>query len=407
MRGENRPARDDVLVLGTGFFVTALAWPALLGRLPFALYLKNQLHLPPERVALFWFVGTLAWYAKPVIGLLCDAYPLFGTRRHGYLVAGTVAAGLLWLGFGAAPPTYGALIALMVALIAALAFVSTALGGLLVESGQRRGATGRLSSLRQALVGIATLVAGPLGGWLAGRPLGATAVVGAAVMLAFLPVLARFHREPRDARPDAAIWARAGRQLRAVVSSRAILATAGLLFFVNVAPSLQTPLIYYQQDVLRFTPQVMGNLFVPGAAGALIGAAAYAVLCRLVPLRTSLYAGIVLNVGATLLYLGYRSPASAVAINATAGVLGTLAALPLYDLGARAVPKGSESLGFALLASVQTVAMYGADLLGSYLYGTLHLSWSRLVWANAGWVALALLYLPLLPRAVVAAREGR
>jgi hypothetical protein len=409
MRGEIRPVRAEVAVIAAGTFAITLGAPSLIGRVPFNLFFKQQLHLPPQDVAAFWSVATLAWYGKPIVGLVCDAYPLFGARRRGYLVAGAALAGLLWLGFAVLAPTYLAFMALMTGLILALAFLSTTLGGMLVETGQRHGATGRLSSLRQGLVGAAALLAGPAGGWLAGRPLGFTAVAGASIVLAFLPVVAFLHREPpRAALPDAAVWTAAARQLRAVARSRVLWGAAGLLFVVNVAPSLVTPLFYYQQDVLKMSPQVIGNLQVPAAAGALLGAAAYAALCRILPLRRSLVLGILLNVTATLLYLGYRSAATAIPINAAAGVLGTLAVLPLYDLAARAAPKGSESLGFAILMSVQTLAAYGlSDVLGSYLYGKVHLSWRQLVLVNAGWSAAVLFYLPLLPRALVAAREGR
>jgi len=401
--------RGELAVIAVGIFVTSLGAPSILGRFPFGLYFKNQLHLPPQQVAAFWTVAILAWYVKPVIGLVCDSYPLFGTRRRGYLLTATAAASLLWLAFAFVRPAYASLMVVVTSLVVAMAFLSTVLGGMLVELGQRHGATGRLSSLRQALVGIAALVSGPLGGWLAGRPLAVTAVAGAAIVAAFLPVVALLQREPRgSARADAAIWAAARRQLAAVGRSRAVWAAAGLLFLVNVAPSLQTALLYYQQDVLGFSPQLMGTLQIPGAAGALVGAAAYALLCRFVPLGRSLAIGILFNVAATLLYLGYRGPASAAIINGVAGVIGTLGALPLYDLAARAAPKGSESLGFAVLMSVQTVAASGlSDPFGSLLYGGLHLTWSELVLANAGWTAAVLLYLPLVPRASVAAREGR
>ena len=50
------------------------------------------------------------------------------------------------------------------------------------------------------------------------------------------------------------------------------------------------------------------------------GAAAYAVLCRRVSLRTSLVAGILLTTGSTLFYLGYDSRLAALIV----------ASIPLY-----------------------------------------------------------------------------
>jgi Na+/melibiose symporter-like transporter len=411
VRGETRAeaptVRAQVAVIAAGVFATALGWPALIGRFPLGLFLKNELHMAPQDVAAFWSVATLAWYVKPLWGLVCDAHPLFGFRRFGYLLVATVGAGLAWLALAVVPRAYAPLLVVTCLLVLAEAFVSTVVGGMLVETGQRHGATGRLSSLRQALVGVAALAAGPLGGWLAERALGWTAAAGAALFFATLPAVLLLRGEPRGMRPDGAIWARAGRQLGAIARSRAMWAAGGLLFLANLAPSLQTPLLYYQQDVLSWSPQRMGVLQSAGAAGALAGAAAYSALCRRLPLGRLLPLGIALNVVATLSFLGYRSLATAAVIHVAAGVLGTLAVLPLYDLGARAAPKGSESLGFALLMSAQTLAMYGAsDVIGSYLYGHLHFSWQKLVLVNAAWTAAVALYLPLIPRGLVAAREG-
>src|SRR4051812_32297832 len=144
--------RAAIAVIATGLFATGLGWPGLIGQLPFSLLLKNQLQLPPQHLATFWAVATAPWYVKPLVGLVCDAYPLLGTRRRGYLLAGASVSGLLWLGFAVVPHAYGPLLATMTALNATMVFVSAALGGLLVEVGQRHGATGRLSALRSGLV---------------------------------------------------------------------------------------------------------------------------------------------------------------------------------------------------------------------------------------------------------------
>ena len=74
--------RAAVGVIAAGVFVTGLGWPGLIARLPLGLFLKNQLGLPAQQVALFWAAATSAWYLKPLIGLCCDAYPLFGFRNR-------------------------------------------------------------------------------------------------------------------------------------------------------------------------------------------------------------------------------------------------------------------------------------------------------------------------------------
>lgn len=399
--------RARMAVVATGLLVTSLGWPGILGRLPFALLLKNELHLPAHRVAAFWAISTFAWYVKPLVGLLCDAYPLLGTRRRGYLLTGALASTATWLAFALVPREYGALLAVMVALNLALVVVSVATGGLLVETGQRHGATGRLSGLREGIVAASSLVAGPLGGWLATRAFGWTVGLGAALAFALIPVVLLFGREERGARVDTGVLSAARARLGVIVRSRAMWATSALVFLVYLAPGFQTPLLYHQQDVLRFDPRLIGLLQAVGGGSSLLGAAVYVALCRRVPLRILLPVGIALNAGATLLFLGYESSTSAFVINAVGGALGMLGVLPLYDLAARAAPRGSESFGYALVMSVQNIAIYAvSDVLGSYLYGALHWPLQKLVWVNALSTLAVLAFLPLLPRALTAAREG-
>ena len=395
------------LVIATGIFVTGLGWPGLIGRLPFGLLLKNQLHLGPEKVAAFWAVGTIAWYVKPLFGLLCDAWPVFGTRRRGYLLLGSAVAVVAWVAFALVPRTFGSLMAVMTALNLALVVVSASVGGMLVEEGQRRGATGRWSAMRTALDGVMSLVAGPLAGVLAMCAFSVTAGAGAATVALMLPVTLLFHREPRRAAANRAVWSQAANDLRAIVRSRPMWTTSLLLFLVYVSPGLQTPLLYHQQDVLKFDADFMGWLQTVGGAGALLGAAAYAWLCRRLPLRFTLIGGIALNAGAALLYLGYRSATAALIIEALVGILGALGQLPLYDLAARATPRGSESFGYALMMSVRNISLFAvSDPLGSMLYGRYHLGFDKLVLVNAGSTLAVLLFVPFLPVLLLNTREG-
>jgi hypothetical protein len=405
--GATSSLRARIAVIAVGLFVTGLGWPGLIGRLPIRLLLKNELQLPAHRVAAFWAIGTFAWYVKPVVGLVCDAVPLFGTRRRGYLIFGGLASTATWLAFGAVPRSYAWLLAVMVALNFALVVISTAVGGMLVETGQRYGATGRLSAMREALTGIMQLVAGPLGGWLATHAFGWTVGAGTAIVFAFVPTALWGAREPGGARADGAVWVKARLQLAAIVRSRAMWAAAGLTFLFYVSPGFQTSLLYYQQDVLKFDAQFIGWLDLVAGASALGGAVVYSLTCRRLSLRASLVLGIAANAGSTLLYLVYASRTSAVLVNAVGGALAMLGWLPILDLAARATPKGSESFGYSLILSVQNIALFAiSDYAGAYLYGNLHWKFGSLVWVNALSTAAVLLFVPLLPRALVAAREG-
>jgi hypothetical protein len=398
--------RALIAVIAAGIFVTGFGLPKTVGYLPFSLLLKNQLHMSALQVSEFWAVSLLVWYVKPLVGFVCDAYPLFGTRRRGYLLVGTILAGLFWLTFTLVPRRYLPFMLVMTLLNIAMVAVSTVIGGLQVEVSQRYGASGRLASLRTGLEGVMNLVGGPIGGWLAICTFSWTALAGAGVTFAFVPVVLWLYREPRGARSDAAVWALARNNIKTLLRSRAMWGATGLLFLVYLAPGFQTPMLYYQQDVLKLDPRYIGFLQLLGGAGGIIGAAAYGYLCRRLTLKASLIAGIVLNAASTLLYLRYDSARAAALIDGSAALLGTLATLPLYDLAARATPAGVESFGFALMMSIRNIAIFAiSDPLGSKLYDDYHVGFKQLVWLNAGSSAAVLLFVPLLPAALLAARE--
>jgi predicted MFS family arabinose efflux permease len=398
--------RALIAVIAVGIFVTGFGWPGIIGNLPINLMLKNQLHLPAFDVAWFWSFATFAWYIKPLIGFACDAYPLFGTRHRGYLLAGSVLAGLFWLMLAVVPRRYWPLLAVMTALNLSMAVVSTVVGGLQVEVSQRQNATGRLASLRTGLEGVMSLLGGPVGGWLAVCAFSWTAISGASVLLSFVPVVAWRYREPSGAAVNRQVWTSARAHLATILRSRPMWGATGLLFLVYLAPGFGTPMLYYQQDVLKFDPRLMGYLQFLGGAGGIVGAAAYGYICRRLPLKTTLIAGIAIGAAVTLLYLRYDSASHAVMIDTAAGLVGSLAALPIYDLAARATPAGVEGFGFGLMMSIRNVAIFAvSNPLGSYLYDHYHMSLKQLVWLNAGSSAAVLLFVPLLPAALLAARE--
>jgi hypothetical protein len=403
--------RRMFFLISAGLFITSLGQPGVIGQLPFRFLFKNQFHLNAAEQANFFAVATFAWYLKPIAGLLCDSFPLFGSRRRSYLILASVLAGLTWSLFAIAPRSYATFFWLMVSLNAAMVVASTSIGGLLVEAGQEGHATGRLASLRYAIDGVIYVVAGPLGGWLAARAFGWTAGLGAMLLFLLVPVTIVLVKEPRLARRNLAVWAAAAAQFRLILRSKTMWTAAALLLFVYMAPGLGIAMNYYQEDVLRFNTTFIGRLQALSGMGSIVATGLYAYFCRRLLLKHLLWGGILLNAISSLPYLWYRSPQSAMIIDTTSGFLATLGLLPLFDLAARATPKGSESFGYSLLLSVFNIAVFAISYpVGSWLYELPGVGWhhkiDRLIWLNAGTSLLALVLVPLLPRILLTQRDG-
>src|SRR5215475_11937233 len=159
--------RQYYVMVGLGAFVTTIAQPAVIGRLPFQLLLKNQLHFNAQTLAAFLVVASFAWNVKPLAGILSDAFPLFGTRRRHYMLLGAGMAALCWFLMGAVPRTNMPLLLTAFLANAFMVIASTVMGGLMVEAGRKYGISGRVTSIRQALQSAVSLGNGLLGGYLA------------------------------------------------------------------------------------------------------------------------------------------------------------------------------------------------------------------------------------------------
>ena len=306
---------------------------------------------------------------------------------------------------GVVPRTYWPLLLFGVILNIGAMAASTVTGGLLVDAGQRYVATGRLSSWRMAAMNIASLAAGPLGGVLASMAFGWTALISGVLFLSLAPITMMLLSEPRANQTQGSLRA-AGRQLVGLFRSPTLLAAAAMLFFVQLAPGFTTPLLFWREDKLHFSTAFMGTLDMVNYGFGLLASIIYVVACRRMTLKPLLFWAVILWAVTSFLYLGYYSHKSAMAIEAAAGLTFALAQLPLFDLAARATPKGSEALAYSLMMAVWNISQSISDVVGSWLFARCHIPFMHLIWINGATTLLAVIVIPFLPQRLVSQREG-
>jgi predicted MFS family arabinose efflux permease len=392
-------------MVGLGAFVTTIAQPAVIGRLPLQLLLKNQLHFHAQTLATFMAVIAFAWNVKPIAGIMSDAFPLFGTRRRHYMLLSAGMAAVCWFLMGVVPRSYIPLLLTAFGANAFMVIASTVMGGLMVEAGQKYGISGRVTSIRQALQSTVSLGNGILGGYLAATAFGWTVGIATALLLILAVVTFFALTERPGAVRDRDVLANARHELVTLFRSRTLWASGSFLALVYISPGFTTPLLFMQTDTLNFSTPYIGLMeSIEGAAG-LLGALIYGVVCRRFNLRQLLTAAIVLNVTVTLLYLRYGHD-TAPFIHATVGFAVICSELALMDLAVRSTPPGCESLGFALMMSARNLALGGSDMIGSWLIDSRGWVFHELVWLNAGTTALILFFIPFLPRAVMSRKDG-
>ncbi len=389
-----------------GVFVTTFATDQRLAKIPLRSYLKNHLHLDAKVMAAFFAIVGVAWYLKPVAGIVADSFPLFGTRRRHYLLLASFGGAIAWAAMALLPTSYNML--LYAVLIANVFTVlgSTVIGGILVDLGKEHRATGRLSAYRLGVMNLTVLLGFIVGGRIASMSFNVTALLcaGCLAIMGFC-VIPLLPEKPEPKRRFA--LGNAWTQSQTILTSGSMWGIVTLTFLFYVAPGFQSLLYYYQQNKLHMSDAVIGNVSAVNAAMAILGGLSYALVCRKWSLRTLLYVGIFINAAASLFYIFYTSTTAAYYIEAANGFVSTLGLIPLYDVAARATPKGSEALGYSLIMAIGNFGIAVSDIAGTWIASQFHVDFIHMVIINFATTAVVLFLIPFLPSVLFAVREGQ
>lgn len=395
---EQREFRQRSLVLATGWLATNLGLQ--MATLPLKFVLKDEVMLSAAALAAFFAIGNFSNYVKPLAGVMTDSIPLCGTRRRHYLLFSLLSTGIFWILLSLVPRSYGWMLPVYSLMYIGVVFTSSTLGGVMVELGAQFRAAGRLTSQRIATFKIAELLGGPLGGYLATFPFVVPACIGAAMHLGLIPILMRYLPSERPVKLEHSVWPEVARQGRTLIRSHTLLGAAGMIFLLAAAPGLNTPLFFFQTKVLGFSKEQVGLLVPVGAVGGLVAAAIYYFACRRFNLRALVAISIVVHALGALCYLGYRSWEAALIISAISGFTNTLAMLPVYDIAARATPKGSEAIGYAVMMSMWNLTNALSDVTGSWIFDRLGNNLTSLIFIDAVTTLVVVLAVPFMPKAL-------
>ena len=256
-----------MLIIAAGTISTTLAQPDLLD-LPIRRLLKDDLGVSQSEMAMLFGIGALAWYVKPIAGLLVDGIALFGTHRRHYLIISALLAGVLWVFLGMVSHSYLLLLLGVVAMQCMLVIGSTVLGGFLVERGKFLRAEGRLVSCRMFVENACVLIAGPLAGYLAGLPFITAALIGAAIAVVIAPIAAVCVTEPVQEQSTLVGAKYLLFDIKSMLNSRAIWLVAIFSLISSIPHSFGTPLYFYQKNALAFSDVEIGYLTAVAGLGA-------------------------------------------------------------------------------------------------------------------------------------------
>jgi MFS family permease len=392
--------RRLMLFFGIVYVVEGLGQTAGLIAQPLTYFLKEFHGWTPVQVTAFLTLFNLPWVIKPLYGAVSDFVPLFGYRRKTYLILANVLAigAFLWV----AQETDPGQLALALLLTAyAMAISSTLCGALLVENGQKFGASGRFVNQQWLWYNIAAMAAAAAGGQLIQRLSPAGALHAAAVIIAVAPLAVIWGTWSLVDESKSAInlpeLKNTFRGLLAAFSSRKLWIVALFLFLYFFSPGFGTPLYYHMTDELKFSQGYIGILGSISSGGWVIGGLLYGRYLDGLPSRSLLNLSIALGTLTTVSYLLLSSEISAAILNFCSGFSAMLATVATLRVAAESSPQRSEGFAFAALTSIINLATAAGENVGSLLYQhVFHNNLTPLIIVSALATAFAFVLVPLL-----------
>ena len=389
-----------MLFFGLVYVVEGIGQTGGLIAQPLNYYLKQIFGWTPVQVSAYLTILNLPWIIKPVYGIVSDFLPLFGYRRKAYLVLANAAAAVAF-GWVTQITQPSQLIFVLLLTAYAMAISSTLCGAILVENGQRLGASDAFVNQQWLWFNIAALASGFIGGQLVERLSPGAALHAAASIIAAAPlavVLTGWFliSEPKS-RIDLAEMKKTFSSLLATFTVRDLWLVGLFLFLYYLSPGLGTPLYYHLTDELKFSQEYIGILGSISSAGWIAGALLYRRFFKGITARTLLNLSILFGTLTTAAFLLLWNEAAAAVIYFFSGFAGMIAFVATLTLAADYCPQRAEGFAFAALMSITNFSATLSDNIGSFLYQHLfnrHLY--PLIVVSAAFTALAFAFVPML-----------
>lgn len=364
-----------VLLFAVLYFVQGMNETATgLVHQPIYSLLKQWKTNPGQMTTLVALLGW-PWCCKPLFGLFTDFLPLAGYRRKSYLLAMGFLTSVCFGGLYALMPLpAGSRMFLMLALMIptfAVTFADVVLDALIIETGQPRGITARLQSVRWGASYAATILTGQLGGKLCEQhhEKWAFLICGVLATAAFLLTVFCV-REPRVVAVEDDLPTIRSTFSQAV-RSPTVWSVGAFLFVWHFNPFTQSVLYLHMTKTLAsrgMNDSFYGDTISMLAVGSIAACVTYGVYCRKVPLRWMVRLAILGGIVSTLAYWFLEGRTSAVIISLVVGFTYMTANMIQCDLAAQACPLHAAGTIFGGFMAVCNISTLLATSAGGFCY---------------------------------------
>ena len=403
-----------MLVGGAIYMLINLAAPCNgLVSIPVTFFLKNRLHLASHQVAMFNLWVSIPIFVGFLSGFLRDRWNPFGAGDRGHLLIFGGGSAVVYAALAFVNPTYAALLAGVLLVMAVSQTALSAAAGLTSTIGQQHAMAGQMGTTLAIATSFpafaAYLIGGAISGFIESKDAATAERILFLIPAAIMVLVAVFGAlGPRP-------LFEASRQDRSTHSAMADVAR--LLKHWPIYPVLLTQLLwqfapamgivlqFHMSNTLHATDAQWGEWNAIFAVSFLPIYLLYGWLCQRVKLGWLLWIGAVVTVFQMVPLLFIHTATGALIAAAPMGAMGAIAVVALTDLAIRSCPPGLQGTMMMLYAGAYWIALRLGDVWGTDLYDH-HGGFVTATLATIGVYALVLPVLLFVPRRLLATKDG-
>jgi MFS family permease len=342
------------------------------------------------------FVTSIAWYIKPLWGIVIDCFPLKGYRAKYYLYINytlLIVAGLYVILFGFTLPS----------LIIVLFFMNIAIGmndvandSLMVKLEQKHNLKGKIQAIQWMSLGFAGLIVSLLGAWIAQtfpEPLNYKIAYGIWMLLpigTFAYLKFGYKEAPVTERKCLSQLKLNLGQLK----NKAFIIGIIFIAFLRFSPSFGTALMIQMREHMGIEKMFMGWLGATGTVLGLLGYVLYYWKAHKYSLKGLLYFTVIFSALANLCYLYIPTKWHILGYSIAFGAIDGICFLAVLAFMAKIIPVGAEGLFYALITSINNFAGHLGGVIGGVIYD--HFGYASNVWVASLTTLMCLAFIPFL-----------
>lgn len=376
-------------------------------------YYKDIFHLEPADTQYIRTFSFIAWFIKPLYGLISDNISIAGYYRKSYLFIWGLVGILSMLSILLHNNLYLSIIAFVINEFSQ-AFCDVIADAVMVEKSRNDEAgSSALQTFSWTVLAIGGFLGSIFGGMLL-ETLSPRTIIALSAICPLLIIVSAYHLE-ENTNQLRDFYTQAQTLLEIVKKPQIIKPLLFILLLSGVTPRFSELFTYYMTDVLKFSTTFMGSLQVAAYISVVIGSWVYHIFLKNLEYRSIICIGQIVMMLINLFdlglvtelykYLGLPSWTFVLFGDILGGVVSfTFKSMPLLVMNAKICPVGIEGTFYALFTSVTNLSYSISGFFGGFLVeafdiktGNYELFW-LLVCIQIFSQLIPLVFLKLLPK---------